>query len=1455
MTAGSTTGYDHRGAHLLALLLAGGAPGDGGRIRRRLGEKEPAYLTWVPLSAEARANAARDPDPFVRRPLAAADGLTADDLAALLEPSDPVVDQRVYAHAEARPWMRRLILVPGRHTEPGALAPLLERIHASQAEPPGLDRFIGAGVVSGVPEVVEHALRTCGSALTSAEQLRGVLGLFAHPERLRALLDGAGGPTPLRPAVAELARAALDGNDNDREALRAAVATAEGADGLVAGVRAGEAEPVWRRTPDWDALLAAHRAEPLPEPAVRALAARPDCPGPVLAELYRTHPGAVADVSRPCPALLRAAVETPGHPELIRIASASGPVEDALCALVLDSVAPARIAAATLVELGPAEPLRALLHLRLGADPGRWAALRASLSRYKGTLAALLAAIADGTAPAGPAKPPALTKPYRFLLYAAKPADLSGLLPHLPDELLKALLGKGALPPHALGTALAAADPRVAAAVAGNVALGIRDLRRLTELDEPAVNAAVLRNQKATLSLRRAIVSGIPRTPGRIEPLPLDAGLRAELLGDTYQHLRTPLVTSGDPELVQHAWQFLSENARHYAVVRIWERRGPQAVRRLLDLLPHAHALPVLVRAAAALEHPDGPDQLREGLEPFDDPDTLPRIFAESRGRNATRRLMYTIVHEPYAYDFARLVAAHRQTPFQPEPVAELLRHEDVDEAVRHALTLAEVNLSLPSGTEDLSAEPVELLRAAPYVREQCRWFARAAGNGLIAPERLVDTAHPAREVLAGLRNLDEDTAAAARSHAVGLVREHLAGHPEAWAVALRLLDTFAGTLAELIVVAAQVAGPGPGADELARQDARELARLEPQSDAVEAPAPAPALTPGEERRVHKELESTAALAAAHLLRSLAPGAPVPTDPGVLDVLARTHAVFVPGLTHPEWLADACAAHGSSGTVERLTARSEDRKPLSGMDTYRHGNVAPSEMVARQPAREMNPLPKGWRAHSSAEPQLRAARDLVADRLGTDTGRWLRALAAMNNGWAERDFAEVLDQGDVGSDATVFTPLGARLLLHADVAALTAVLPRLGAGAAVALTEHACASGYLPDALLDHLFASDDRAALLALIRSSYGTRRDRELQLRLLDLDDPTINAALYGSIYTGASVEIRRIILSRRPRSRTPQGPDDLVPLAPELRERLTESTYYSKDYAHCRRVQLEAADPDLVEHALSSWGKRRPLLDHLLAARGSLRHGGPGRLRSLIDRNLLSSGAAKVAAKALDTDDPDAVLTARLDRELGTDRLVAKLRACKEYEDELRVLELPYARDWDVLIAAHDREPFPPAVWTALGGLPDAPDEVAAAGLNRWFHLRERALIGRSPRCARAAVAVRDREENRVRRADNFDFLVERGLLTGSDLIHHAAGANGVLHYLAEAALRRELSAPVRTAVQEATEEVADLAAKLLGTGEQAWQRLFAAMTGRDIHWLLPGCRTTVAALIEHSARTPL
>lgn len=1477
MTHGAARRYDPAAEVLLGLAVASGEPGDAGRLRHRLGEGDPAYLADASLPIAARVKAVRDPDVLVRRAVARNPEAGTTDLAALLERPDPVVDRLVYRHATALPWMRREVLAPGRHRDPHALGVLWEEIRACAEDPPDHPHFIGAAVVSGIPALVEHALRACATRLTTAEQLRGLLGLFVDPPRLARLLaevdftasptgPAAGAHPPPVPDVAAIATRALESGRTDE--LEAAVAAAEGPDGLIAGLRAGEPEPAWRRDPHWSRLLDAQRAEPLPEAAAAALVAHADCPDALLVELYRAHPATVARIARPSAALLEAAAHHPGHPEAARIAAAAGAAghtHERHAALVLDTVAPARTAVATLAELPFVRPLTDLLHRRLGGSASRWATLRVHLSRHRGTLADLLAEIADGSIPeVGSTVPPALSRPYRFLLYAAEPADLRALLPHLRDELLRDLLGKGPLPAHALDIALATRDPRVCAAVAQNACLDPRELGRLTALDDPFVNAAVYRNHHTPLTLRRSIASGVPRTPGHTELVPLDPRLRAELLDCRDQRRLTPLAVSGDPELVHAAlFTFPSADARGFAFLRVWERGGPDAVRRLVRLLGGPGHSNQAAAVLEALEAPDGPGRLGSLRIPYEDPDALPRVFATARGRNATRRLMATLVHEPYVYDLPRLVAGHRETPYPPEPIDELLRHEHAEGEPGRLLRLAVVNRSCGSTAEDLNREPIDRLTTVAFGRADATWVNDCVAHELLDPVRLVDTARPAGEVLRALPKLAPDAAAPIRARLAELVGTHLAGHVEATVIGLGLLDSFAGTVAELITVAAQAAGRPPDAAQRALSDAEiaafadSLARRPPT---VRGREPAGPTLPTRRGRRNTP-DRGCALAAAHLLREIVPGAPIPTDPAVLAVFAETLEADVPDLCHPAWLVAACAAAASDLPRERLVRRD----PIGFRDTasasvrYRAGLVGPADLIATTPARALSAARPGEFSQLAREPLTRAVRALLAARLGHDRERWSAALAAMDTERGELPLPELLDRVAAGpgprpeAAPATLSSAGSALLVYADAHVLRTLVPLLGPGSPSALARDAERTRHVSDDLVAYVLDLADVAPALILADGEARSPHTRRVRGRLLDRRDPVLEDRLYGDVRRPGDAAERRRILAR--------AADDTRPLSPDLRGRLLAPGVFSKYRTDALRVTVEAADADVVERALEAMSGKLSLLEQLIAARNALRFGGPHRLRALIDRGLLGSGAAKVAAKALaGTGDPAeaavAVLTSRIDRESSPARLVARLRACDRLADAERVLDRPYRRDWALLAREHAREPWPAGVRHALASRPDAPDEIVLAMLTDLHPAEAFAAARRGPRVARTVAAWVLPEGGTAEWHVEIERLIEAGLLTGHDLVHEVGHADRVLRYVADARARVDPSEPVRVAVHAAYTEIGALTADLLGTEERSWQRLFAALTERDEHWRrAEGPAAGVAALLAHAAREPL
>ncbi|OPC78702.1 hypothetical protein B4N89_31550 [Embleya scabrispora] len=1498
MTQGAARRSDPAAEVLLGLAVASGEPGDAGRLRHRLGVPDPAWLADAALPITARRRAVRDPDVPVRRAVARNPRATPADLAALLERPDPVVDRLVYRHATALPWMRREILTPGRHPDPNALAVLWEEIRACTEDPPDHPHFVGAAVVSGIPALIEHALRTQGARLSRAEQLRGLLGLFDEPGRLGALLGevrfrpgvpSEPGSAP-GPDVADLAAAALASGDEGP--LRAAVLAAEGSAGLIAGLRAGEPEPTWRRHVDWTRLPAAHRADPLPESAAVALAARPDCPEVLLAELYRAHPAAVAHVARPSVALLAAAVRLPGHVEATRIAAAaaaSGLVDERHAAPIPSRVAPARVAVAVLAELPPGRALAELIHRHLGCSADRWAALRGALSRHRGTLADLLAGIADGSVP-GPrnAPPPALSRPYRFLLHAAPAEDLRALLPHLPDELLRDLLGRGPLPEHVFEAALAGRDPRVCAALAANSGLDPRRLGRLVGLDEPRVNAAVYRNHHSPLTLRRRIASGAPCTPGRSEPVPLDPVLRAELLDCADRRRLTPLVVSGDPELVHAAlYAFPSADARAFAFSKVRQRGGPDAARRLVGLIgglapaPRADALP------DHLESGDGPGRWGEVRIPYEDPDALPGVLAAARGRNATRRLLATLVHEPYTYDLPRLVARHREAPFAPESIDELLRHEDAVGEPARLLRLAVVNRACGTTAEDLNREPIDRLRAVAFRRTDAGWVNDCVEHELLDPIRLVDTARPAGEVLRALPKLTRDAVAAPIRARIGtLVRTRLAGHVEATVIALGLLDSFTGTVGELIEVAAQAAGPPPGPEQRAAHDAEiaESAR-EPavSTPATRTPEQVGPMLPTRCGR-RSTPDRACALAAAHLLRSMVPGAPIPTDPAVLTVFAETPEADVPGLAHPDWLRAACAAAPVDLPRERLARRDPVgfRAGASASVRYRAGLVGPADLIADTPARALSAARPGEFSQLARAPLTRAVRTLLAERLGHDPRRWLAALAVMDSDGGELPLPKLLERATAGAPEPpgdgpppVLSAAGSALLVYADVRVLRTVLPLLAPGAPSVLARDAERGRHVTVDLVEYVLGLTDVEPALILAEGEARSPHTRHVRERLLARRDPALDDRLYGDVKRRGDVAERRRILAR--------AADDVRPLSAALRARLLEPGVFSAHWVDALRVTVEAADADVVESALAAMSGKLSLLDRLIAAHNVLRFGGAHRLRAVIDGGLLGSGAARVAGKALEAHDRAldappagagagldapppparaaldaglAVLSERIERESSPARLVARLRGCRRLPDAERVLDRPYRRDWALLAREHAREPWPAGVRHALASRPDAPDEIVVA-MSADLHPAEAfAAARRGPRTARAVAARVVPDGGTAEWHAEVERLVEAGLLTGRDLVHEVGHAERALRYLADARARADLSGPVRAAVDAAYVEVAALTVDLLGTEDRSWQRLFAALTERDEHWRrVHGPAAGIAGLLTYAAREPL
>ncbi|UGQ09004.1 hypothetical protein LO772_18700 [Yinghuangia sp. ASG 101] len=348
--------------------------------------------------------------------------------------------------------------------------------------------------------------------------------------------------------------------------------------------------------PPWAELERRHAADPLPWGAAVALLEHPRCPAALRAALLHTHPRAVQSVARP------------GH-EVLAVCHAMG--EDQLTKKVLlrgiDSgtigpehlvteIRPARIALTALVHGGlgavatqgaAIRLVRALLSARSAQDPGVWRELYTALPGFTGTAAELIAGAGSGAAPApdsvpGPALP-ALGRQsawaYTALIDIAGPESTLPALEFLDDARLAPLAGSRELPQPLAEYVVAHGGPVARRVLAGNPAIRVDLLDHLARGGDPAVAAAVYRNPRCPLPLRRAVLAA----DGGIDP-----GLRAELLAEQRAVELWPLLASSDPALLRHlvfAWTGEFERIpRLRAAHRIAVLHGPEALRGLPDL-------------------------------------------------------------------------------------------------------------------------------------------------------------------------------------------------------------------------------------------------------------------------------------------------------------------------------------------------------------------------------------------------------------------------------------------------------------------------------------------------------------------------------------------------------------------------------------------------------------------------------------------------------------------------------------------------------------------------------------------------------------------------------------------------------------------------------------------------------------------------------------------------------
>ncbi|MEU2158175.1 hypothetical protein ABZ532_24745 [Streptomyces sp. NPDC019396] len=616
-----------------------------------------------------------------------------------------------------------------------------------------------------------------------------------------------------------------------------------------------------------------------------------------------------------------------------------------------------------------------------------------------------------------------------------------------------------------------------------------------------------------------------------------------------------------------------------------------------------------------------------------------------------------------------------------------------------------------------------------------------------------------------------------------------------------------------------------------------------------------------------------AALSALDLLLSLAPpGAPLPDDPGSLRYLARHDHDDAPGLETPDWLIEACEAHGIEpeggwcGAPTREGARETRPQSCASCEStvesaYTHGILSPEDLLDILPAHLLLALPHNWRRRAFAGAWRRVVAGHLERELGADTDAWLRLAAAATE--AERSGRTSPDHrcgsgGGPGGGATwpelvarsrtgaptaadpadgiasaeglpPRTPAPAtpeealRLLGHgnhlwswpagtllclAEPEVIAALLPRLGPDAPWLLAAYLLRHDRTPPAAFEQLLKLRDPAALRVLATQSRWL--SDAYAARLADLRDPEVDLALLRNSHRSHLL----LSIAMRP-----------GPLVPVLLGALRSDPAALPPGG---TLWLRSTEPDLIEAVFARTGGQLSLAQQLVGCLNLLRSGGPRRLSALVTAGHLGRAATRLCQKALAGPDPLAVIRARTALELSAAKLAKRLRLCERPWDTAEVLRrLAAEPDWDALEAEHKRDPLPH--WDQVVNLPDAP---LALKLRHARLLPEPAhdRLPLSLELTRARLRHGVGGPHHQPLTRQLDVLLEAGHLSGHYLVHEAAPATLVLWYL-NAALRRA-DAPAR--IPAAVEAAAALVRDRLGTDREAWRRVTARLTERDPDW---------------------
>ncbi|MFB9444184.1 hypothetical protein Dvina_26635 [Dactylosporangium vinaceum] len=638
-----------------------------------------------------------------------------------------------------------------------------------------------SGVVGPTAAAVRSAWLGNPAGLTVAEHWRALATLA------RVEPDGAGLPeATLHPEVrAHLPLSAAQ--------LEAKAAEWEGTTGAIDELRRGFAEHLPLRTElDWAAIAAAHDETPFAGAAAAGLAARADCPPALRAALYAADPAAVAPV---LPRFTQTEALAAVPKKAARAVARRAVAERLDPALLLRRLQPA----AAVLEWVRLDDLADLVRRHLGADPAKWAWVRAKLNAFPGPVTELLESA--GTA-AWPARVATGRTAFVTLLDHAPAAAHLALLDDLDEKTIAELFARGTWRPEWLDRAVADPRPEIRLALAARPSLDAASAERLATLDDPRVNGLVFRRTGTSYRLRMELLAGRP----------LDPEVRTQLLQQTAGWHGTDALDCADVQLQRHILRHVrirGKTAQLRLLLNLWHRHGAAAVADLLAAeLKGANFSAAVITPAVRRRV----EAILAVTDPAERAAQLGALEAETaaeespEGQFALLRAERTdhtnLFKETRLWHWDAIVAEHRREPL-PDPILAVIatgREVPVElvEAGRTKLRPWDSE----QAAEHAAGRSVEAIVGT--VREGVQyggWITAFIAAGVATWPQLLRHAVPAGLVLehiGGSAGHPEGRAALA-----ALLAEGWDGDLDAIALAAGLVSDYPGPVAELVTVAA----------------------------------------------------------------------------------------------------------------------------------------------------------------------------------------------------------------------------------------------------------------------------------------------------------------------------------------------------------------------------------------------------------------------------------------------------------------------------------------------------------------------------------------------------------------------------------------------------------------------------------------------------------------------------